>query len=331
MKYLAVDVGGTSTRAAVVQEDGTCVGYGTAGSGNPTSSGTAGAASAIVGAARAAMARAGSAPADFAAGVVGIAGANLDTSAWLRVEVASAGLPARLTFEPDLLVAYHSGSLVADGYALVAGTGAAAVRVRRAQIEATADGLGWLLGDSGSGFWIGHRAVRAFASALDDRGPSTVLVGLLTSQLGFERTSERGRGGRPLALHQAVRALYHMRPVELARFAPLVFKAAAVGDDVALQIVADAADALAATLAAVVVADIRGPLVLGGSILSQQPALAERAVRSFRTGRDDDRLIISVSDGTAGAAVLALRHGGVPVDDTMLARVQASLATLREP
>ena len=35
------------------------------------------------------------------------------------------------------------------------------MRVRGGQIEATCDGLGWLLGDGGSGFWIGHRAVLA--------------------------------------------------------------------------------------------------------------------------------------------------------------------------
>ncbi len=40
---LAVDAGGTSTRALVLDESGRAYGYGRAGSGNPTSAGGAGA------------------------------------------------------------------------------------------------------------------------------------------------------------------------------------------------------------------------------------------------------------------------------------------------
>lgn len=325
MKYLAVDVGGTSTRAVVVREDGTCVGYGRAGSGNPTSSGTSNAAAAIVEATRGAMAQAGSTSAAITAGLVGIAGANAETGEWLRVEVAKAGVPERLTFEADLLVAYFSGSLAANGYAIVAGTGAAAIRVRGGRIEAVCDGLGWLLGDAGSGFWIGHRAVLAATSALDRRGPATLLADLFTSQLGIEQVVDHAPSGRGLVLDQVVRAVYQMRPVELAQFAPLVFEAAEHGDTVAVQIVADASDALAATLEAVVVPDIGGPLVLSGSILSQQPAIAPRVMRLLGNNPD----VITVSDGLAGAAVLALRHSGVDVDDTVFARIHASLAALR--
>ncbi|WP_050779996.1 hypothetical protein [Streptomyces sp. C] len=39
-----------------------------------------------------------------------------------------------------------------DGLVLVAGTGAAAVRIRGHRLAAAADGCGWLTGDDGSGF-----------------------------------------------------------------------------------------------------------------------------------------------------------------------------------
>ena len=240
MKYLAVDVGGSSTRAAIFEEDGRCIGFGKAGSGNPTSFDTATAVTAILDAAQAAIAKAGSKLGDLAGGVVGIAGAAGDTGPPLRVELIRAGLPERLQFESDLLVTYQSGSLAPEGYALVAGTGAAAVRIRGGRIEATCDGLGWLLGDGGSGFWIGHRAVLAATSSLDDRGPPTVLGDLVLSRLGVERTSERGPDGRLVGLRRAVDAVYRLRPVELASFAPLAFEAEALGDDVGCRIVAEA-------------------------------------------------------------------------------------------
>ena len=66
------------------------------------------------------------------------------------------------------------------------------------------------------------------ASALDGRGPPTVLVDLVLSDLGIARrpgSAGRRSTGRPS--DQLVDAVYRLRPVELARFAPLVFEAEA--------------------------------------------------------------------------------------------------------
>ena len=87
---------------------------------------------------------------------------------------------------------------------------------------------------------------------------------------------------------------------------------------------AAAGDALAATLTAVLVPDIAGPIVLSGSIVSRQPAVARRAVRSVLTAAEGVE-VITVSDGLAGAAVLALRQVGVTVDDSILVRLHGSL------
>jgi N-acetylglucosamine kinase-like BadF-type ATPase len=246
----------------------------------------------------------------------------------LHAELVDAGLSEHLTLEPDLLVAFHSGSIAEEGYALVAGTGSAAVRVRGGQIEATCDGLGWLLGDGGSGFWIGHRAALAASSALDDRGPPTALVGLVLAQLGIEESAARDSGGRPSALQHLVSAVYQLRPIELAGLAPVVFEAEAAGDEVARQILDAAADALATTLAAVITPDVAGPLVLSGSVLSKQPGVAARIVEWVRMSGHDP-IVITVTDGLVGAVVLALRRADVTVDDAVFARVQSSLATLR--
>jgi N-acetylglucosamine kinase-like BadF-type ATPase len=259
-------------------------------------------------------------------GVIGIAGADVGTGAWLRAEVSKAGLPQQLTLEADLLAVFCTGSLAGEGYALVAGTGAAAVRIRNWRIEATADGLGWLLGDAGSGFWLGHRALRAAARELDRRGPPTRLTELVLRELGAEHCGP-GRHGRHGALDHAVATIYRLRPVELARLAPLVFEAEAAGDELAGQLLADASKALATTLATVVVPAISGPLVLGGSVLSCQPSFAAGVVESFRT--DGRGPLITVSDGIAGAAVLALREGGGHVDEVTFARIHSSLATRR--
>jgi glucosamine kinase len=327
VSYLAVDVGGTATRAVVVERDGRCTGYGKAGRGNPTSAGSADAAAAIVAASTAALEAAGRRSDDLVAAVAGIAGAGTPAGAPLRQALAAAALPA-IAFEPDVLATYHSGSLAADGYAVVAGTGAVASRIRDSKIDITCDGLGWLLGDGGSGFWIGRRVVRAAASALDGRRPMSTLVDLVLAELGTDAEPEAGEHGRPAALRRLLDAVYQREPVELARFAPLAFAAAARGDGAARQIVSDAADALATTMATIAAADVVGPIVLGGSILSQQPAIADAVVAAAqRCGVAGP--VSTVPDGMVGAAVLALRHGGATVDEAVFARIQSSLAALR--
>lgn len=325
---LAVDVGGTSTRAAVVASDGQCLGYGFAGSGNPTASGVEPAAAAIVSAARAAMRQACVSSGDVTLGVAGIAGASGTLGARLRAALAGADLTTTFLFEGDLLATYWSGTLETSGYVLVSGTGAIAARVSGGRLDAVRDGLGWLLGDRGSGFWIGRRVVRVALAALDRRDSPSVLTDLVLADLGIDGSGEPWERGRSLALSETTERLYQLRPADLARFAPLAFVAADAGDDVAAGIVSDAVQELSMTLTGVIVPDVNGPLVLGGSVLAHRPSMVAGVVERLRRA-GIAAAVTTVSDGIVGAAVLALRHGGVEVGADVHARLGASLATLR--
>ena len=76
MLLVAVDAGGSSTRAVVVDSTGHCLGLGTAGSGNPVSSGPEGVERALAGAVRQATASAGVLPSAVAGAAVAMAGAR---------------------------------------------------------------------------------------------------------------------------------------------------------------------------------------------------------------------------------------------------------------
>ena len=312
----------------MVDSTGRCLGLGTAGSGNPVSSGPESVALALGAAVQQATVSAGVLPASIAGAAVAMAGSRSVRLAagpehpGITAGLSAAGVDAPFVVESDLLAMFCAGSSDLDGHALVAGTGSAAIRVRGGEVEAVSDGSGWLIGDEGSGFWIGHHVVRAVVADLDGRGPSTGLTPLVLARLGID-THE----SRPSSLSRLTEIVYGMRPVQLARFAPVAF---AVGDDAAAAaIVEGASQALARTLATVLDDGIDGPLVLGGSVLLHQATVAAAVESSFRR-RGGAGHVVQVADGVAGAAALALRNRGVTVDAAVFARINASLAALRK-
>src|SRR5690242_12892108 len=254
-ELVAVDAGGTSTRAVVVRPPGQCVGYAVAGGGNPTAVGPEAAVASVAEGVRAALRRAEVPSTRIRRVVVAMAGAGTTSvAAQIRRRLAGIGLDAPLVPESDLLATYFSGTHRPDGYAVVAGTGAGAIRVEDGHQVAVADGLGWLLGDEGSGFWIGQRVVRAALADLDGRGPSTALTPLMLERLGVAAPSAVG-GREPILA--AVRALYAAAPVRLADHAALVFEAE--GDATADRIVDEASAALLRALSAVRSSTVSGP------------------------------------------------------------------------
>ncbi|MET8409496.1 BadF/BadG/BcrA/BcrD ATPase family protein [Streptomyces sp. NPDC005195] len=233
----------------------------------------------------------------------------------------------------------------ADGLALVAGTGAVATRIAGRRCVATVDGDGWLLGDEGSGFWIGRGAVRAALRMADGRGAPTTLarsvglaLGLPVDLLdgaggaggagGAEGTEEAGgtegaeRDGRAegavAGWSGARREAYRMRllptvmaqpPIALARLAPLVAEAARDKDPVAEAILREAVDHLTAAVSALDPRPGERIVVTGGLAGPDGPLAASLTGRLEHLGLTVDR----VADGCRGAVALArLGHGGPP-------------------
>jgi N-acetylglucosamine kinase-like BadF-type ATPase len=306
----------------VLDASGRAYGFGRAGAGNPTAAGIGQAVEAIGSAAEQAIAQLIDSRRP-ALGLIAMAGEK--TSAF-REQVAGRldALGMRhVVLEHDLLGIFHSGTPALDGYALIAGTGSVAARIRGGQLDRVVGGKGWLLGDAGGGFWIGHAVARAAIAALDGQGPSTALTSLVLKAMGIPAEADNS-AGRTEALRQLVSALYARPPISLAEFAPLAF--AAHDDHVARQILLGASAALADLLAAVRTPDLAGPIVVGGSVivrgmLTAPPSLQAQLVPA--AGRD---AVIPVSDGLVGAAVLLLRHAGLDVDEALFRRIHAEVA-----
>lgn len=350
---IGIDAGGTSTRAVVLDETGRCLGFGAGGGGNPVALGPAQAGNGIADAVRRAVRAARDAhqlDADSAfrggSSVLALAGASsFAAPGAMASQVREISGVAHVQVASDLLAMFAAGTPSPCGYVLVSGTGAAALRVEDNVVAAAADGLGWLLGDAGSGFWIGHRAVRSALGAMSGHGPETVLARMLQQDLGLPTDGPRSTRGRFLAVEKAVETFYQMPPIELAKYASLVFRAAHVGDPtvdgtpvaaaypegadpVAVEILMEAAEQLVRTLGAVRVPELPGPVVMGGTVARRLPGLVE-AVRASFGGFAAAPEVNIVPDGAAGAAVLSLRYAGITVDQEIFDRVTASLAELR--
>jgi N-acetylglucosamine kinase-like BadF-type ATPase len=334
---LGIDAGGTSTRAILVAADGTCLGYGRAGGGNPISWGPEAAARSVAEAVGAAVADLRSRHLEHAGRAVELAGpaamamaggsGAASSEIWSAV-LADAGVHGGVVAESDLLATFCAGTAELDGYAVVSGTGASAIRVTGGQVDEVVDGLGWLLGDEGSGFWIGQAAVRAALAALDGRGPETTLTAAVLAGLGVSE-GVGTVGGRPNVLARAVSALYQLRPVELSGFARSALDGAAAGDHVAEAIVADARDRLLHSLSAAHRSGHHGPVVLGGGIALRLPGLADAVADLVRPWAADPPQVVTVEDGTVGTAMLALRHAGILVDAAVFDRLVGTLAASR--
>ena len=314
-RLLALDAGGTSTRAVALDDDGRVVGQGRSTAGNPTAAGIEAAASAVAAAAGSALPPGSTA--DVA--VLAMAGEQSDAfHALVSAHLAAHGV-TRVVLDHDLLALFCSGTAALEGYALIAGTGTVAARVRDGLLERVVGGRGWLLGDAGGGFWIGREVARAVVAALDGQAEPTALTPLVLAALGI--VADPGyEAGRVSAIRQLVSAVYARRPVALAELAPLAFSLPE--DPVARRIVVAASAALADLLDAVRDPDLAGPTVVGGSvvvrgILGAGASLAADLVPPARGAE-----VLPVPDGLVGAAVLALRHAGVEVDETRFERLR---------
>ncbi|MFG3690493.1 N-acetylglucosamine kinase [Micromonospora sp. NPDC047740] len=303
---VGLDVGGTSTRAAAVSLDGVRLGTGRAGGGNPTSHGAERAAAELLAALRAALADVD--PTRVRAGVIGLAGAGrllADPQGRAAFDQAwcDAGLCCPYAVHGDALVAYASGTAAPDGTVLIAGTGAIAAQVRDLRLDRTADGHGWLLGDAGSGFWVGREAVRRLLSDLDRADPPGELARLVLAEL----TGSAEVAARPRATAEAVvQAVTRRPPVELARLAPLVVTAAGAGEPTARALIGEAAVLLAENAARIRPPGAADPVVLGGGLLTGDTPLGA-AVRAELARRWPDAPLHTAGDGAAAAAWLAAR------------------------
>jgi N-acetylglucosamine kinase len=293
---IGIDAGGTKTRALLADENAHIVGGALGGGANLRTHGELEVEKVL----HAVIEEASSAAPERPDGIaLGIAGADRpQDEAVLRAILRRIGFRDRVVVTNDARIAFVAGSERRVGLALVCGTGSIAWGRNRAGEIARSGGWGWHLGDEGSGFWIGERAIRDVLRAADGRGPATALDRPLSDHFEIVRPE------------QILYAIYDREfpRTRVARFAPRVEEAALAGDSVAKAILSDAAGEL--VRAAGSVRDRLGleegpyDVVLSGGTFAAVPTLEAEVARRLTTENAQVRKL--TEEPAMGAVKLAI-------------------------
>ncbi len=167
---MGIDGGGSSLRVAIVDAALNVLAEARGETVNPSVVGQEVAAQRVQAAIHEALARAGCAAQALAAVGAGIAGAAPEHSAeWLRAMLSAAlpDVPQALASDVEIaLVGAHGARL---GILVLSGTGSCAYGVNAAGESLLVGGWGYLLGDEGSGYWIGRQALKCVTQIADQR------------------------------------------------------------------------------------------------------------------------------------------------------------------
>lgn len=297
---MGIDGGGTKTLGAILDVQEGRVHLAHNGPSNPDSAGVKSAGEALLASAAGAAHAAGIELDALDVGVLAIAGTDTESLDRHVHETA----PESWIVVNDVVGAWATATGASPGVAVISGTGSNVFGVGADGRCWRAGGWGHVLGDEGSGYWIG---VRSLAAVLHDRDASGQSTALSDAALEFYEVDGV----------QGLIGLVYGKPLdksEIAAFGARTAELAREGDRVACEIYAAAARELGAQVAAVLQRSrLQGefPVGLIGSAFKAGAVFVEPLTR--RITELAPRAGVSVVDipPVTGALMLALRASGL--------------------
>ena len=316
--FLAVDGGGTRTRALLIDESGAGLGSGAAGSTNRNHHSRDTVRANLRAAFLAAARDAPDALPRLAGATLGMCGvSNAEGAAdivGLVREIPEVPAAAAVAVINDVLAGLAGGLSGRPGIALIAGTGSACYGFNAQGDSWWAGGWGALADDAGSGHWIGLRAMQAAIRSEDGRLPATLLRPIVFDFLGLKQPREFLDRVHNQGLSRE----------EIASLAPQVMEASRRGDAVARGILEDAAGELAAEVAAVarrVFGDGACEAIFIGGVALSGPPFTPALVARIGRAAPGVRVVEPEMTPVQGAALEALRAAGIAWTPEVLANL----------
>ncbi len=322
MRYvLGVDGGQTSTTAVLAEETGRLLGEGHGGPANHIHEpgGVERVRQSLTDAIRGAREAASLPDTPIAAAYLGMTGGSAAME-----EICRPVVPAeRMTLGHDSLIALYSVTLGRPGVVVIGGTGSVGYGRNARGETARVGGWGYLMGDEGSAYWIGLRALNVCTRAEDGRGPRTPLMEPVLERLGVKTLLEAHRGiysgaiGRP----------------EIAALAEVVSTVASLSDHDSQRILQEAGTELGLLASAVrrrlglakliEVGYVGGVFRAGRIVIGPFTSAADK-------GCDGAAIVPPRIPAVAAAVLLALEDLGVIINLDLIMRLHESLPMLGE-
>jgi N-acetylglucosamine kinase-like BadF-type ATPase len=223
----------------------------------------------------------------------------------------------------DMICGWAGSLLCQDGINVVAGTGSICYG-ERGGVAARCGGWGELFSDEGSAYWIACRGLDLFARMSDGRAPRGPLHDLMRQRLALTDDLD-------LCAH--VYVILAGDRARIAQLCPLVFEAAASGDERAAAILMQAADELASLVEATrtrlgfgreetVDLSCSGGVFDGAKSLQTAKAAVLPHFAAALRGLGEYRLREPAFPPVIGAALYAAKRYGQPLSDEALARLR---------
>jgi N-acetylglucosamine kinase-like BadF-type ATPase len=231
---LGADGGGTKTMGLLAESTGTLLASGRGDGSNQNVIGIENAARNLAGLIETLARTAGRPVAEIGSVVLGLAGAGAERDREVLIGAIQArlhamGLPSLpISIQTDGRIALEGAFNGGPGVVAVAGTGSVVMGKTPDGETLSIGGWGRVIGDEGSGYFIGLEALRAVSREIDGRGEAGSLRASISSRFGLEK-------------RERIIAAIYRENFDIPSIAPVVLEAAEAGDQVALGILARAA------------------------------------------------------------------------------------------
>ncbi len=291
---IGIDGGGSTVRVAIVTPDLSIVAQAKSTTANPNVAGYDTATQTIQSAVMQALKSANLSANQIDAVGIGIAGAESQREGTWLASVVRGVLPtSAIALSSDHEIALTGAIGSPHGILILAGTGSIAYGVNSQGKSVLIGGWGWLLGDEGSGYWLGLHALKATIRAFEGSGRPTSLQEPILAQYGLKSRNEI-----------ILWAYNSSRQKDIAALAPIVLEHAQAKDPIAITLVETAAYDLS-----VKVATIRHqlnmenlPIAFAGSLLTNDTPLSALLCDLLKLNKRPEPKHSAV----IGAAILAL-------------------------
>ncbi|HQJ74520.1 MAG TPA: BadF/BadG/BcrA/BcrD ATPase family protein [Bacteroidota bacterium] len=305
MNYvLAVEGGGTKTNSVIADENGKIINSSTTGPSNFLIVGFEKACENIIQGVEECINNSKINKTDIRIAMLGLTGAGrkLDQDnmrkAFKGYSVLKGFSFSSIIVDSDARISLEAAFPNKPGMILISGTGSIMFGKDEKGNLYRVGGWGRILGDEGSGFYIGKKGLIASIKQIDGRGEKTLLFDLISEKFNLN------------SLETIIKSIYTDN-FDIAKIAPLVFEAAEKDDKIAKEILDEAADELLLhieTMIRKINFNDRIGLSFVGSIITNDNYVRKKIVNYINSNLKQIELIDSNNEPIYGAVVMAINE-----------------------